>query len=447
MKRPVLVSRLVHPGLGGLGLRPPRDRALAEALNQCSLPFVALLSVPTTVAPWVVSREICYTNRVTELAVLRTDRGMTQAQVAQALGVSRSLLGFYETGERPVPGNVRARLLAFYGASESSGSSPASPSVLLRSNREHLNPAGVGELNILDGVLELYVELLNELRFEPCALLESPFEAVAARSQKAEAEYEGRRARAWMSSEVASFADPLEAVNRVVMVFQLPMGADLDSAPSGFFFKHPQAGLTIAVNSEMTLGRQHFSVAHELAHALYHSQSLSGIVSPAVIASGVDGRERFANQFAVEFLMPADAVVGAVKALPGWASKAPVEQRVLLVQREFAVSYSSAAFRMRNLGLISQDELDRAQTHRPTAVAHSLGWAPSPLDFVPDLADRLAGFPACMQWLFRAGIDEGVVTVGDVAETAGVSTEAVRRMLQPAEVEPDDVAYERYALT
>lgn len=372
---------------------------------------------------------------------------MTQVQVAQALGVSRALLGFYETGERPVPANVRSRLLSFYGVGEASKSSAASPSVLLRSNREHLNPAGVGELNILDGVLELYVELLNELKFEPSALLESPFEPVDPRAQKAEAEYEGRRARAWMSSEVASFADPLEAVNRVAMVFQLPMGADLDSAPSGCFFKHPQAGLTIVVNSEMTLGRQHFSVAHELAHALYHSQALSGIVSPAVITSGVHGRERFANQFAVEFLMPADAVLGAVKALPAWASKAPVEQRVLLVQREFAVSYSSAAFRLRNLGLISQAELDRAQTYRPTAVAHALGWSASPLDIVPDLPDRLAGFPACMQWLLRVGIDEGVVTVGDVAETAGVSTEAVRRMVQPAEVEPDDTAYERYAVT
>jgi Zn-dependent peptidase ImmA (M78 family) len=384
---------------------------------------------------------------MTDLAELRTDRGMTQAQVATALGVSRALIGFYETGERQVPVDVRARLLALYGVGETSGSSPASPSVLLRSNREHLNPAGRGELNILDGVLELYVDLLDELKFEPCAMLESPFGPVDARAQKAEAEYAARRTRSWMSSEVASFADPLEAVNRVAMVFQLPMGTELDSAPSGFFFKHPQAGLSIAVNSDMTLGRQHFSVAHELAHALFHSQSLSGIVSPAVIPSRVDGRERFANQFAVEFLMPADAVTGAVKSLPRWASRAPAAQRVLLVQREFGVSYSSAAFRLRNLGLISAAELDQVQTHRPTAVARALGWSMSPLDAIPDLPDRLAGFPACMQWLFRAGIDEGVVTVGDVAETAGVSTEAVWRMLQPAEVEPDDVAYERYAVT
>ena len=386
---------------------------------------------------------------MTDLAALRTDSGMTQAQSARALGVSRALLGFYETGARPMPADVRARLLALYGVTEGAGRAPAAPSVLLRSNRELLDAAGSGELNVLDGVLELYVELLGGLDFESCALLESPFEAAETRAQKSEAEWAARRVRSWLASG-AGCLDPFDVANRVTMVFQLPLGADLTSAASGFFFKHPQAGLTIVVNSDVTLGRQHFSVAHELAHALFHSQTLSGIVSPGVASDGVDGRERFANQFAVEFLMPADAVLSAVKAQPAWAPRSPVEQRVLAIQREFGVSYASAAFRMRNLGLITHAELERVQEQSPSTVARGLGWSASALDSVPMLLDRLAGFPPCVQWLFRAAIEEGKVSLGDVAETCGVSTEAVRRMIQPADDEfpgdAIDVAYERYVI-
>ena len=94
------------------------------------------------------------------------------------------------------------------------------------------------------------------------------------------------------------------------------------------------------------------------------------------------------------------------------------------------------------------DDLDHVQRQAPSTVARGLGWGPSPLDAVPLLLDRLAGFPPCVQWLFRAAIEEEAVSIGDVAETCGVSTEAVRRMLQPADDDDDgvDLAYERYAI-
>lgn len=387
---------------------------------------------------------------MTPLTKLRTDCGMTQAQAAQALGVSRQLLGFYETCQRPVPADVKARLHSLYGASDRSPrSTVSSPTVLLRSNRETLDAVGSVELNVLDNVLELYVELLDALDFEPCALLSSPFDGVDSRTQKSEAEWAARRARSWLAVD-AGCLDPIDVANRVAMVFQLPLGSDLSTACSGFFFKHPRAGLTIVVNSDVTLGRQHFSAAHELAHALFHSQAISGIVSPGAPNSRVDGRERFANQFAVEFLMPADAVISSVKAMPAWASRSPVEQRVLAIQREFGVSYASAAFRMRNLGLINDDDLEIVQKQSPSAVAQALGWGTSPLDSVPQQLDRLAGYPPCMQWLFRLAINDGAVTIGDVAETCNVSTEAVRRMIQPASSEHDggapDLDYERYGV-
>lgn len=47
------------------------------------------------------------------LAALRG--GQSQRTVARLLGISKSALGFYETGERSPRDEVKARIAAFYG--------------------------------------------------------------------------------------------------------------------------------------------------------------------------------------------------------------------------------------------------------------------------------------------------------------------------------------------
>lgn len=46
-----------------------------------------------------------------------------------------------------------------------------------------------------------------------------------------------------------------------------------------------------------------FTLAHELAHACFHSESADVVVS---MPGGDHGRERFADAFAGEFLVPGD---------------------------------------------------------------------------------------------------------------------------------------------
>ena len=50
-----------------------------------------------------------------QLAALRREHGMTQAQVAAMLGCSTSLYARYERGERPIPLPLAVRLADFYG--------------------------------------------------------------------------------------------------------------------------------------------------------------------------------------------------------------------------------------------------------------------------------------------------------------------------------------------
>ena len=50
-----------------------------------------------------------------QLAALRREHGMTQAQTAAMLGCSTSLYARYERGERPIPLPLAVRLADFYG--------------------------------------------------------------------------------------------------------------------------------------------------------------------------------------------------------------------------------------------------------------------------------------------------------------------------------------------
>lgn len=69
---------------------------------------------------------------------------------------------------------------------------------------------------------------------------------------------------------------PLSDLDRVcemlgVTASLAPLGGDLLQAPSGIFLNHPEAAFSILVNLDMTPGRQRFTIAHEIAQALFHS--------------------------------------------------------------------------------------------------------------------------------------------------------------------------------
>jgi Zn-dependent peptidase ImmA (M78 family) len=104
-----------------------------------------------------------------------------------------------------------------------------------------------------------------------------------------------------------ALGDPFQVLDEHVLIWRLPLGADLGEAPSGFFYNHPKAGFCVAVNSQITLGRQVFTLAHELAHAYFHSQDADVVVS---MPGGDHGRERFADAFAGEFLVPSASCGG-----------------------------------------------------------------------------------------------------------------------------------------
>lgn len=131
--------------------------------------------------------------------------------------------------------------------------------------------------------------------------------------------------------------DPFEIAERIgLQVQQLPYYSQY----SGWY---DADGGTIHYKSDEAVVRQRFTVAHELGHyALGHGDSPRD--TPAQFSSrAVDYRERQANQFAAELLMPEDAVHQIVSS----GRYGSLDE----LARLFHVSKVAMSYRISNLGV------------------------------------------------------------------------------------------------
>jgi Zn-dependent peptidase ImmA (M78 family)/transcriptional regulator with XRE-family HTH domain len=157
----------------------------------------------------------------------------------------------------------------------------------------------------------------------------------------------------------------------------MPLHADI----SGLFLHHPSIGLAIIINADHASVRQHFSFAHEYAHALLDRHATVTVSSRGNSHELIEKR---ANAFAAAFLMPAQGVDEQLQRLgkrggsrqermvydvatdgrSGAELRAPPHahqltyQDIAVIARYFDVSYQAAVYRLNSLGHMSARERD-----------------------------------------------------------------------------------------
>jgi Zn-dependent peptidase ImmA (M78 family)/transcriptional regulator with XRE-family HTH domain len=193
---------------------------------------------------------------------------------------------------------------------------------------------------------------------------------------------------------------------------------------SGIFYNHPRLGYAILVNTCTTPGRQTFTLAHEYAHALFHYQE-RGLVSRT---RDPDRKERFANDFAAHFLVPGEKLRELVAQNPDGGGLSPFD--VLRLHRYFRVSYATMLNRLRDERLLTQEQYDIYRGYSPSVLANRLG-----LDcteyFLPqgNPGVTLATYPpSILERVRRLVEDEELSPVG-AADLLRVSQEEVREEL------------------
>lgn len=140
------------------------------------------------------------------------------------------------------------------------------------------------------------------------------------------------------------------SIERLTIVFY-PMGDHL----SGMCIKNDN-NKVIAINSLMSVGRQHFSMAHELFHLTY-DENLTAICAKKIGLG--NEKENQADQFASYLLMPPDALTEMIKHAKNNSENKLTVKDVVKIEQHFRVSRQAILYRLIQESEITQQEVDK----------------------------------------------------------------------------------------
>ena len=376
------------------------------------------------------------------LAQARDRAGFSQDEVAVLVGQPRPVVSAWETGARRPSLRELEKLAMIYRTevAELLGQEeeihPQLEQLLFRDAGGRLDAGGKFQLQRFLAFLDEYGDLLHLLD-EPPGLTRSPFRIVDGFLTKEDVRRRADEARSFLGIGDGAVVDLVGAADAAgITVYFAPLGADLMETVSGAFVPHREVGFAVVVNALTTPGHRQFTLAHELAHALFHGDH------PYV---GYYGRreaaERFANMLAAEFLVPVSALRARTEAL-GIARVTDPETAVYL-QRYFLVSYRMLLVRLRAAGLASDAEIQKLKDVRPVHLAESLGFVISPDEWSQDPdTSTLARFHSRFLRLLRRALRDEVMSVSRAAAVTGLAQDAIEEFM--AEPEPSGAEDDEY---
>ena len=372
----------------------------------------------------------------------RTRARYSQDDVGAALGVSRAMISYWETGSRVPNDRQRSALARLYGLEPAAlvEGRDVKPSgvdlagLLLRADDEAAADAGPGVREFVR-FLERYAALAEIVGVPIRGLAQSPFVHRPKFVQKDDIRRKAEEVRSLLGLGTGPIADLDPVCERLgVTVYRAPLGRDLRRAPSGAFLNHPDVGFSILVNLDMTPGRRRFTVAHELGHALFHSNDTNRVVS-----RGRGPLEAFADAFAGEFLMPSEGVRRFVEEA-GMPPRIFDPVDIVHIQRYFRVSWPTALVRLRHMNAITETTYhDLKESVRPVSLARALGFRIGPEEVTQDTGIwRVDRFPRPFLRMLREAIATEVMSPPSAASFAGLAIPDLERILIQPTAGTDD---------
>ena len=325
---------------------------------------------------------------------------LTQADAAEALGLSRSAISEMEAGRRGVSSLELHRLAHLYGRdiSDFLEAEFDQGGAVVALFRQHSNITFDGcALEALRQCIALGREAANlEQRLGripgspkvPAYSGPPPSSRWAAVEQGSEVAVSERQRLGLESGLLPDVTSVLESQGVRTALVEFP-----DSV-SGLALMDRRNGFLVAANGSHPVLRRRFSFAHEYAHILFDRHA-EGLVSHADVRD--DLREVRANAFAAAFLMPDTAVrsfvAGLAKgrpsrmqavvydgddALPVAARSRPDSQRlhlhdIVLLAHHFVVSCPAILYRLKSLGLVTESERSAMADQHDSGISRELG--------------------------------------------------------------------------
>ncbi|MDW8339542.1 MAG: ImmA/IrrE family metallo-endopeptidase, partial [Thermoleophilia bacterium] len=160
-------------------------------------------------------------------------------------------------------------------------------------------------------------------------------------------------------------------------------------------------------------------------------------------------KERFADRWAGEFLVPTEGLRQAVEQLG--VDRRLEAEHVIQLQRHFGVSYGMMLLRLRHVGLVSPSRYEQLTLVSPVALASQLGYSIAPDEWAQDPSRwRLERFPRRFVRLLVRGLREERLSPSTAAGLTGLTLDEIVELVAPPDGGDEQVIeelreYERVA--
>jgi len=144
----------------------------------------------------------------------------------------------------------------------------------------------------------------------------------------------------------------VSSIPELTLVFY-PLGENI----SGMCVKGIEKNCVIAINSSMSLGRQRFTLAHELYHYKYDKNSNVAICGKDFGTK--DPVERKADLFASFLLIPPAALKEKIKKLKNDTERKIELKDIIALEQYYQVSRLTILYRLVSEGELSKDEIEQ----------------------------------------------------------------------------------------
>lgn len=356
------------------------------------------------------------------IAALRERCGMQSQTLASAVGVSPSAMSLIEKGQRQVKAAELARIADALGTSPIALLDESSLSARLPlSTRAGSRPPAGGELMQLVRWIGDMQPLISQYTLRPSF-------AVPAADVDFEHDWlaVSRRLAQHVNAILGDWRVGPDKFGSLKLRSEEKLGLDIfviDSGPEDFLgiaVTSPELPM-IVLNAAQPRPRALFTLAHELGHMV--SCGDQPVIQDRELSARGDARERFANAFAAELLLPSEMVGEQIQ-----ENADPLDALAHLLALSGA-SWQTLIYRLHNLGFVNartRDELLQIGSHDVKRHAVSIGLD---MNFL-DMAEPVNSSPG--RWAsgaaVRAAVD-GKLTSRAVSQLIQVDEEGVIDLL------------------
>lgn len=148
-------------------------------------------------------------------------------------------------------------------------------------------------------------------------------------------------------------ADPVRLKSLLLKLNVLTAYRSINDSFSGMAIKAGENRFML-VNSKHSLGRQHFTICHELYH-LFVQKDFSSMICKTGTFDKKDRIEYEADWFATYFLMPEEGILSLIPANELKKNKVKLGTLVK-IEQYYSCSRSALLFRLENMGLIDMEQ-------------------------------------------------------------------------------------------